>query len=98
VAATGAAVGGPSRDSLVTVRARSRPGRSPRGRAVSGLDEPHQGPRLAWRVLVSSGSAGGINEYLDNGRESRMGGDERGQDAGPPVHAVRVRDVLQVDG
>jgi hypothetical protein len=24
-------------------------------------------------------------------------GDERGQDAGPPVHAVRVRDVLQLD-
>jgi hypothetical protein len=27
-----------------------------------------------------------------------MGGDEPGQDAGPPVHAVRVRDVLQMDG
>ena len=25
-------------------------------------------------------------------------GDERGQDADPPVHAVRVRDVLQLDG
>ena len=27
-----------------------------------------------------------------------MGGEEPGQDAGPPVHAVRVRDVLQLDG
>ena len=27
-----------------------------------------------------------------------MGGDERGQDADPLVHAVRVRDVLQLDG
>ena len=25
-------------------------------------------------------------------------GDARGQDAGPPVHAVRVRDVPQLDG
>ena len=38
------------------------------------------------------------NEGLDQGRESRMGGDERGQDADPLVHAVRVRDVLQLDG
>jgi hypothetical protein len=34
------------------------PGRSPSGRAVSGLDEPHQDPVSAWRLLVSSGSAG----------------------------------------
>jgi hypothetical protein len=27
-----------------------------------------------------------------------MGGDERGPDARPPVHAVRARDVLQSDG
>jgi hypothetical protein len=27
-----------------------------------------------------------------------MGGHERGQDADPPVHAVRVRDVLQLAG
>jgi hypothetical protein len=40
----------------------------------------------------------GINECLDHGRESGMGGDERGQDADPAVHAVRVRDVLQLDG
>ena len=53
-----AAVGGPSRDSLVTVRARSRRGGRPAARAVSGLDEPHQDPRLAWRLLVSSGSVG----------------------------------------
>ena len=38
------------------------------------------------------------NECLDHGCEFGMGGDERGQDAGPPVHAVRVRDVLQLDG
>ena len=34
------------------------PGRSPSGRAASGLDEPHQDPGPAWRLLVSSGSAG----------------------------------------
>ena len=27
-----------------------------------------------------------------------MGGQEQGQDADPPVHAVRVRDVLQLAG
>ena len=40
----------------------------------------------------------GINECLDRGRESRMGGDQRGQDANSLVHAVRIRDVLQLDG
>jgi hypothetical protein len=38
----------------------------------------------------------GINERLDHGHESRMGGDQRGQDANSLVHAVRVRDVLQL--
>ena len=85
-----AAVGGPSRDSLVTVRARSRwVGRPAAGQfqaSMSGIKIPGS----AWRLLVSSGSAvRGINERLDHGRGSRMGGDERGQDAGPPVHAVR---------
>ena len=37
------------------------------------------------------------NQCLDHGSESGMGGDERGQDADPPVHAVRTRDVLQLD-
>jgi hypothetical protein len=41
--------------------------------------------------------AGG-NECLDHGCESGMGGDKRGQDADPPIHAVRVRDVIQLDG
>jgi hypothetical protein len=27
-----------------------------------------------------------------------MAGDERGQDADPPLHAVRVREVLEPDG
>ena len=40
----------------------------------------------------------GINERLEHGRASRMGGDERGQDADPRVHAARVRDVLPMDG
>ena len=48
---------------------------------------------------MSSGSAGrGVSEDLDRGCESGVGGDERGQDAGPPGHAVRVRDVRQLDG
>ena len=34
------------------------PGRSPSGRAVSGFDEPYQDPGPAWRLPVSSGSAG----------------------------------------
>ena len=52
--------------------------------------------RLAAAGVVRLGGPG-INEALDHGRESPMGG-ERGQDAGPPVQAVRVRDVLQLDG
>ena len=92
------AVGGPSWDSLVTARTRSPwAGRPAAGRFSPG--EPHQDPGSVWRLLVSSGSAGpGGNECLDRGCESGMGGDERGQDAGPPVHAVRVQDVLQLDG
>ena len=55
-----------------------------------------QCPPGAAGVVRLGGSEG--NEGLDHGRESGMGGDERGQDAGAPVHAVRVRDVLQLDG
>jgi hypothetical protein len=39
----------------------------------------------------------GDNEYLDRGCESGIGDDERGQEAGPPVRAVRARDGLQLD-
>ena len=35
---------------------------------------------------------------IDHGCESGIGNDERGQQAGPPVHAVRARDVLELDG
>ena len=63
--------GGPSRDSLVTVRGRSRwAGRPAAGRFYC-LDEPHQDPGSAWRLLVSSGSASRRgNECLDHGCES----------------------------
>ena len=93
-----AAAGGPSRDSLVTVRARSRRA----GRAAAG-----RFPVPVSRIKIQGPPGGcwchparqaGINECLDRGRESRMGGDQRGQDADPAVHAVRVRDVLQLDG
>src|SRR5215469_3720289 len=79
----------PSRGSLVTVWGEVTLGGSSSGQAVSGLDEPHQDPGSAWRLLVSSGSAcRRLTNAWDHGRESRMGGDERGQGAGPPVHAV----------
>ena len=66
-------------DSPAAVTEGSRPAVHPGrqvvlGRAVSGLDEPHQDPGSAWRLLVSSGSAGRGNECLDHGCESGIGG------------------------
>jgi len=93
-----AATGRPSRDSLVTAR---------RGHARQAVqrpgsfrpDEPHHHPASDWRLLVSSGPAGqwSVNEGPDHGCELGWGSDARGQDSDPPVHAVRVRDVHQMD-
>ena len=55
-----------------------------------------QGPPGAAGVVRLGRPEG--NECLDHGREFGMGGDERGQDADPRVHAARVRDVLPMDG
>jgi hypothetical protein len=93
-----AAAGGPSRDSLVTVRARSRwAGRLAAGRFQASMSRlkiqsppgdcrcrPVRQARVtsAWITAASLGWAG----------------DERGQDADSPVQAVRVRDILQLGG
>ena len=61
-------------------------------------ESSHCTARARWQLLKQPSAGRGIKERLGHGRESRMGGDERGQDAGPLVHAVRVRDVLQLDG
>jgi hypothetical protein len=61
-------------------------------------DEPHHHPGSDWRLLVSSGPAGqwSTSAWIV---AASLGweGDPRGQDADPPVHAVRVRHVLQLD-
>jgi hypothetical protein len=85
------------RDSLVSVR-RGHAGQVVQRPGGSRPGEPRHDPGSAWRLLVSSGPASRGNGCLDYGCESGWAGDERGQDADPPVHAVRVRDVLQLDG
>jgi hypothetical protein len=73
-------------------------GRSSSGWAVSGLDEPHQDPESAWRLLVSSRLAGWATSAWITAASLGWARDERGHDADPPDHAVRVRGVLQLDG
>ena len=88
------AAGGLCRDSLVTVRARSRRvGRPAAGQLQASMSRTKIRGRLAAAGVIRLGRPG-INEYTDHGRESRICGEERGQDGGPPVHAVGVRDAL----
>ena len=92
------AVGRPSRDSLLTVRARSRwAGRPAAGRFQASMS----------RIKIQSSPGGcwcgparqaGVMRGWITAASLGWAGDERGQDADPPVHAVRVRDVLQLDG
>ena len=67
-------------------------GRPSSGRTVPGPGEPHQDPGSAWRLPVSSGSAvRGETSARITVASPGWAGDERGQDAGPPVRAVRAR-------
>ena len=88
--------GRPSRDSLLTVRARSRwAGRPAAGRFQASMR----------RIKIQSPPGGcwcrparqaGVMRGWITAASLGWAGDERGQDADPPVHAVRVRDVLQL--
>ena len=92
--AVGGAVAGPA----WSPSGRGHAGRPSRcGRFQASMSRIRSRVRFAAADVIRLGRPG-INECLDHGRESGMGGDERGQDADPPVHAVRVRDVLRLDG
>ena len=78
-----AAVNGPPRDSLVTVRARSRWA----GRLAAGRYQVSMG-RIKIKVRLA---AAGIVR-LD--RPEGWAGNEGGQDADPPVHAARAQDAM----
>jgi hypothetical protein len=58
---------------------------------------PHQQDRYGWDGVVRLGRPGVTSAWI-TAASLGWAGDERGQDADPPVHAVRARDVLQLDG
>jgi hypothetical protein len=68
-------------------------------RRVRKMANPYWSAFFSWwcHWCHPARQAGG-NECRDHGCESSMGGHERSQDGDPPVHAVRVRDVLHLDG
>ena len=91
------AVGRPSRDSLLTVRARSPwAGRPAAGRFQASMRriKIQSPPGGCWCRLARQ--AGVMRGWI-TATSLGWAGDERGQDADPPVHAVWVRDVLQLN-
>ena len=89
--------GGPSRDSLLTVRARSRwAGRPAAGRFQASMSHIKIQSPLGGCWCRPARQAGVMRGWI-TAASLGWAGDERGQDADPPVHAVRVRDVLQLD-
>jgi hypothetical protein len=86
-----------ARDSLVAARARSRWARRPAAEAIAASMSPSRS--TVWPLPVSSGSAvHGITSAWIPAASMGPAGNEQGQDADPPVHAVRAQDALQLDG
>jgi len=86
-----------ARHSLVAARARSRWARRPAAEAIAASMSPSRS--TVWPLAVSSRSAvHGITSAWIPAASMEPAGNEQGQDADPPVHAVRARDALQLDG